>query len=647
MSVPKPWTAISVTDEKHEYRVDVRGRTYTFRDSLFPTSVVSLGQELLYEPITLDLRFKGEKKALYCCRHDILSQSDDKVVILGAALAGNIAVNAVVTIEYDGMIDIVTRLIPSGQFDHIDDRGGRNDVTPCLDYAALNVKFRPEAAGLFHFWPNTDSGIRVLDVINSGAFFAGELPFKPCLWVGNEDCGLNLCMESDRYMALSAPEKTITTEICDDYRAVTVHLLDRIPPEWDGKTESWLAPLLPLSYEFIFEATPVKKPLCAVEKEWRAYHTFDCKANMKTLAENGVKWVIFHEPWSLIQNYCRPAEPEAFRRAVEECHKYGMKLMVYFGYEYSSAVPEWEQNRDTYLNRDAEGRFTGGWTRQGTYQKAFIACYAGGYSEEMIGHAVRAMEEYGVDGIYTDGTYVPWECANESHGCGYRDSDGKLRVTYPIKAVRAHVKKLYEEIHRRGGIIDTHQSSCCLMPTLGFCDTYFDGENIQGLFSKNLDKFLNMEAFRCEYMGTNFGIIPNFIAYLRPPEYNIRNVLSISLIHDTMTRPLTEETLDAVSRVWRAYDALGMEDAVPHMYWKGGAAVTSENGHLYISTHEKPDRLLAAVSKFSDGSRTETLTVPARFKTAHEVFDDVTYPIENGTFTCPIDPTKAYLFEIS
>ncbi len=647
MSVLKPWTALSVTDETHEFRVDVWGRTYTFRDSLLPTSIVSRGEELLSAPITLELHFCGEKKEIYACRHDILEQSDEKLVVLCAGLCGNLVINTVVTVEYDGCMSIVTRLIPGGQFDHIEDRVEPRDVTPMLDFAALRVRLRKAASGLFHFWPNTDSSVRVLDVINSGAFFDGALPFKPCLWAGNEDCGLNICMESDEGIAIADRARTIIAEQHADYNEITIHLLDRIPAMWAGKKESWLSPLVPLSYEFFFEATPVKKPICAVEKEWRAYHTYSCEADMKALAEQGVKWVIFHESWSLIQNFCRPADPVSFARYVEDCHKYGMKFMVYFGYEYSSAMPDWEKNRNTYLNRDAEGRFTGGWTRQGTYQKAFIACYKGGYRDEMIANAVKAMEEYGVDGIYTDGTYVPWECANEAHGCGYRDENGSLRVTYPIKAVREHVKRLYEEIHKRGGIIDTHQSSCCMMPTLGFCDTYFDGENIQGLFSQNLDKFLNMEAFRCEYMGVNFGIVPNFIAYLRPPAYNIRNVLSISLIHDTMTRPLTEETLLEVSKIWRAYDALGMEGAARHMYWTGGASVTSANEHLYISTHEKPDRLLAAVSKFSDENREETLAVPAHFTEAHEVFDDVTYAIRDGKLTVPVEPTKAYLFEIS
>ena len=647
MGVLKPWENITVNKSESKYSVNVWGRTYTFENSILPTSIISKGEELLYSPICLDMEFKGKKSEIYKCRYDILEKNEEKVVVCSSGLCGNIAVNAAITIEYDGYIDIGIKLIPCGVFDKIDEHSKNRDLTPQLNKAVLSIKLNKEASELFHFWPNTDSSVLVRDVINSGAFFEGNLPFKPCLWVGSEEYGMNICMESDENIQIHDKEKCITTKINDDYNEINILLLDDIPYQWKGKEEAWLAPLVPVCYNVIFEATPVKKPLCNVEKEWRAYHTYDCEADIEKLYESGVKWVIFHEKWSLIQNYCFPENEKKLADYIDRCHKLGMKFMVYFGYEYSSAMIDWEKNKDSYLNKDAKGNFTGGWTRQGTYQKAFVVCYNGGYSSEMIDSAVRAMEKYGIDGIYTDGTYVPWECANEAHSCGYRDKDGILHVKYPIKAVRYHVKKLYEEVHKRNGIIDTHQSSCCMMPTMAFCDTYFDGENIQGVFSKNLDKFLNMEAFRCEYMGRNFGIVANFIAYLNPPQYNIRNVLSISLIHDVMVRPLTEETLKEVSKVWKAYDFLGMEDAEKKMYWQKNSSVSSNNEHLYITTFEKEDRILAAISKFSDADREEEIILPEKFKKAHEIFDDTDYEVKNGKMICKIEPTKSYMFEIS
>ncbi len=646
MTVSVPWENIITEDSENCFKIKVWGREYTFENSIFPSSIVSIGEELLYAPISLETEFGGESCDMYNVNHRVMECEEDKVVVASSALCGNILVNASTTVEYDGFTDISLRLIPCGIFDMITTRQSKKDLTPILNRASLSVKLNKKQASLLHFWPNTDSSVLVRGVINSGFFFEGDMPFKPCLWAGNENCGLNICMETDEGIEISDKAKCINTLEHDDYNEIKINLLDKVPSKWENREEDWLAPLEPLCFDFMLEATPVKKPMENAINEWRSYQVYDFKLDIDALHKNGVKWVIFHEDWSLIQNYCLAADEKKMRAAIDRCHELGMKVMLYFGYEYSSAMVDFDKNSKTYLNRDVEGRPTGGWTREGMYQKAFIACYKGGYSNGMIESAAKAMDYYGADGIYTDGTFVPWECANESHGCGYRDNNGELHVTYPIKAVREHVKRLSYEIHKRGGIIDTHQSACCLMPTLAFCDTYFDGENIQGVLSKELDKFLKLDAFRCEYTGKNFGIVPNFIAYLQPPHYTIRNVLSISLIHNVLARPRDIETLEVVGKVWDAYDRFGMADAEEKPYWEGSSSVTCQNKNVYITSFEKANKMLAAVSKFSDKDSIEEICVPEGFGVAYEIFEGKEYPVTDGKINCQIDAVKSYMFEI-
>lgn len=646
MNVLKPWDNIIVEDSEEKFTVRLWGREYTFQNSVLPTSIKSQGEELLYEPMSLELEFNGEGDEIYNCNHRILESDDDKVVIGSSALSGNIIVSTTTTVEYDGYMDVVIRLAHCGSHRALHSQRMEKNLTPLLNKAELHIKLNKKASNLFHFWPNTDTSIRVYGVMNSGAFADRELPFKPCLWTGNENYGLNICMESDKDIEIADKSKCIVTEAKDEYNEITIHLLDQIPKAWQGHKERWLAPLEPLSYDVIFEATPVKKPSPQFENNWRTFQVYNMDVDVDLLHEQGVKWVIFHEEWGLIQNYWIARDEEKLREAVRKCHEYGMKVLLYFGYEYSSAMVDWEKNKEHFLNKDPEGQFTGGWTREKLYQKAFIACYNGGYSEGMINAVIKAMETYGADGIYTDGTYVPWECANELHGCGYRDIEGKLHITYPVKAVREHVKKLYTEVHKRGGVIDTHQSSCCMMPTQAFCDSYYDGEHIQGIFSEQLDKFLDLEAFRCEYMGTNFGIVPNFVTYLKPPHYTLRNVLSISLIHNVMARPGSRSILKELSKVWFAYDRLGIETAKKCMYWENTSSVKCENENIYITSFEKTDGIVVAVSKFSDVDKEEVLTVPAKFTTAYEIFEEKEYAVVDGRIECQIDATKAYMFEI-
>ena len=647
MSILKPWGKIRVKDSKNKFKVDVWGREYTFDNSIFPTSVISQNEELLYEPIELAAEFDGDTKEIYNCKHSIIKQDDEKVVVCSSALLGNIIINASTTIEYDGYINLALRLVPCGIYDMIKTRREKKDLTPKLSRAELSIKMNKDTSKLFHYWPNTNSSVLVKNVINSGCFFEGDMPFKPCIWTGNERVGINVCMETDQNIKIRDKSKCIKTLIKEEYNEIRIRLLDDIPDKWKGRQEDWLSPAEPISYEIMFEATPVKKPMENALEEWRAYQVYDFQLDIDELHKNGVKWVIFHEDWSLIQNYCMAADEQKLREAIDKCHSLGMKVMLYFGYEYSSAMTDWEKNNLTYLNRDTKGNPVGGWTRENTYQKAFVACYKGGYSGEMIESAVRAMDKYGADGIYTDGTYVPWECANESHGCGYRDVNGGLHITYPIKAVREHVKKLYSEIHKRGGIIDTHQSACCLMPTLAFCDTYFDGENIQTGLSKDFDRFLTLDAFRCEYMGTNFGIVPNFIAYLNPPDYTIIKVLSISLIHNVIARPRDLDTLKVVSKIWDAYDRFGIKDASEKPYWMGNSSAECVNDNVYITSFEKEEKMLIMVSKFGDSDKREEIKLPEKFTKAYEIFDGKSYDIADGKLICQIDAVKSYMFEIN
>ena len=309
-------------------------------------------------------------------------------------------------------------------------------------------------------------------------------------------------------------------------------------------------------------------------------------------------------------------------------------------------MEEWQKNSNNYCNKNEKGNFTGGWTRQNLYQKDFIVCYKSGYSDEMLQSVRNVMDKYGIDGIYTDQTYVPWGCANEKHDCGYRYADGNMHITYPIKAVREHVKKLFKEVHMRGGIVDAHQSSCCLMPTLSFCDSYYDGENLQERLSENLEEFLDMEAFRCEFMGRNYGLVSNFVTALKPPEYDMRNLLSITLIHNVIARPINMEYLEIVAKIWKSKEALDMKGASWKPYWEENSSVKTADKNVYISSFEKDDKILTFVSQFDSREKEIEITLPKQFKKAVEMFDNQMLAINNEVLRCKLKNKTAYMILI-
>lgn len=647
MAILKPWTNVVTTAEKSKLIVNVWGRTYTFDNSFLPTSIVSMGQELLYVPAQLHLEMEGEERKIHHFNYEILQDSGEQLTVICSALCGNLIINADVIIEYDGFIKLSIRLMPCGQYNYVSgwERTDDKKTGGKLEKAWIEWQFVKNSAPLFHFWPNGKSGVQVLGLINSGKFSERQMDFKPCIWVGNEDCGLNICMENDKSLQLNG-KSFLELKEEENSNCIQMHLLNDIPTVWAGQEEAWLHNLPPITFELLLQATPVKPWNEELFQNWRVYHTDFQEIDVESLAKDGFKWLILHENWSRIQNYCLAADKKLLADIVKRCHDNGMKVMAYFGYEYSSSVPGFHEHMENYLNKTKEGYYTGGWTREGQYQKAYIACYQGGYSEEMVAACEKAMDEYDLDGIYTDGTYVPWECANEMHGCGYRDENGSLHMTWPILATREHVKKLYAAVHKRGGVIDTHQSSCCLMPTLSFCDSYFDGENIQKNIKEGMESFLSMDTFRCEFMGQNFGILPHLIAYVDEESYRMRNLLAISLPHNVLPRPMKPFAIADIKKVWDAYDNFGVRNADWKPYWKKECAVTSEDTGVYVSTFEKENRLLAIVSNFNKNNEKVTLQLPERVSYIWEVFDGKEYEIKDGVLTFSPEVSVAYLFEM-
>ena len=653
MKVLKPWTNMTVQEFENGYAVNVWGRTYTFANSLFPTSIVTQGVELLDSPIQLKMDFGYGEQTPYAFEYQIMEKANDKVVVTSSALCGNIIVNVATTLEFDGFIKFAVRLVPVGQFEYV--KGWQDDWAQTTDIllksARLSIPLKSPKSSLLHYWPSGEDSSVQKPIVTSGYFGDLSLPFKASVWAGNENVGLNFCMESDENIQLDDKNTCIRTTIGEDANEISIQLLDKAPRQWTSHKENWGDALDPVSYVMMLEATPIKPLTRSVQDDWRVIVSDVSGKDLDTAAKYGAKWAHFHEDWSMIQNFGYPKDKENTKEIVKKAHSLGLKVMPYFGYEYSTAMVDWEEKKDEYLIVNKHGHHTGLWTRGKTYQRAYMTCYHSGYSERVLEAARYAMDEMGFDGIYTDGMYMPIECANEKHGCGYRDADGVLHPTFPILACREHVKKLYALVHERGGRVDAHQSSCCVLPIMAFCDSYFDGENLQYAMADNMMATMRLEAFRCEFYGKNFGITPQMVTYLKPPHYVMRNVLSLCLLHDMLPRlwlNSTPEELQEVSAVWQAYDSFGVSSAKWIPYWEKATSVTSDHKGVYISAFEKEDGILAFISVFDDTSDAHELelSLPATFHQAKEWFDGQCYSVVDGKMKVVLKPAIGYMFEI-
>ena len=614
--VPAPWTPVELEVTATGAVAKVWGRVYTWENSLLPVSILTAGKELLAAPAT----FRAMSNVLvdgYTARteepfskfsYTLLSKADDKACFVVGATAGNIILNIRYTIEYDGFLEMAISVVPFWALakEPMDSVGRLNGLS-------FEFPFKKDLSTLYHYWPNGESGIQAdPNSMGSGAVpEAGiAIPFKPYVWSGWEFGGLGIHTESDENIQLTPGTPCVTIENKEDCRVLKWTLLNKLPRQWAGRVDRWVDCLCPIEYKFALQATPVKE-LAKDRMDTRIMfggidHEGKClipDENGECLLDRyqkaGVTWVQIHEAWSSIQNYGLAQDEDMLRKIVDECHKRGIKVMVYFGYEFATNAPMWQEERDNFLIKTPEGRFVGGWMRQNPCQRDYMVCYAGGYSKVMIDRVHFVYDQYNVDGIYTDGTHIPWECANENHGCGYTDESGKRHFTFPIWALRQFSKDFYEAVHsKEGGMNLTHQSSCMAAGTVGFADYFFNGESIQHALHEGFLEFLDLPAFRTEFMGNNIGV-PSLVLAYQTEEMKIEKYNSLCLIHGVLPGGSRNDA-EYLSHFWKEFSAFDFGNAEWMPYWIEDRPVRTLTENTFCSLYEKDGKYLLALTSFNE-----------------------------------------------
>ncbi len=645
-----PWTPVTVKADAAGVEVGVWGRTQKLANAALPTSIVTAGEELLAGPVRLVGQVSG-KPIEWKRGGNLLFRADEAQATISGWQAGDeLIVNTTTRIEFDGMMRVDLVVLP------------QHKATPKLEQLWLEVPLKRERARLFHYFPGRWGSAK-----SSGALpdTGLTLPFKPFVWLGREDSGLSWFAESDRGWQPLAADRVIEVVVSDHEALLRVHLLD-----------STLR--LPLTLTFGFQATPLKPwpkdfhewriwhvpqlgvgSILPVPQEWwlchRAFPDRNPTATLDRAAELGVKTAVFHEDWLPIQNYPVTTPEAEFKAIVDACHQRGMKVLVYHGYELSSLAPEWAELSDEVLVKNTAGQIVPGWYRH-PEQRDFKVCYNSVWADRLADGIEEARKRYGFDGLYLDGTIQPWGCCNERHGCGYRAADGSLRPTYPIFGVRRLMQRLYGMIHPHGGLISAHQSTCCVTPTLAFVHAYWDGEQFAGgELSGDPLKNLPLDAFRAEFMGRNFGVPSEFLAYERPPQWTYDHALACSLLHDVRVRPCGLAALEKVAPIWNVMTQFGVSEAQWHPYWEPQPLAAAQSESVKVSLYARPaadgqrGRALLVVSNLSAGQpATAQVTIDVGRsglapQAARDALSGEALPYGDGRLTVPLEPMRMRL----
>lgn len=627
MKVPQPFFPVRAETKNDEHIVHVIGRDYTIGVDGMLTSIRSQGVELLAAPVRLVMVEEGEP----ACWDDnypeneaesfIQSRSDEQIVICGAKQSKRFIVDTCWRIDYDGCVDIDLKLMTRGQT--VAQVFGISATKPLLyqlDRLWLEIPLKAEAMTLFHMFPNSemlldDGSVRPENRLSSSGAVpvqSAAIPFKTLLWLGNEERGLGWFAENDRNWQPENEARAMELVHDGEQLILRVHLLDSHPFVWNADPRMGMNAYAPLSFRFGLHATPVK-PFPKQPYIHNAFH-LDCGIKVKgnyidvlagrydELKEKGVTTLILHEKWNKCQNWFELSEFTAhqLKTIVDECHKRGIKVLPYFGYELSSLSPQWSQLQECVAFKKADGSLDGGWWRV-PFQRDYVVCYHSEYQELFLQGIARLMDEYHIDGIYLDSTTYPRLCYDVDHGCGWYDHSGKLHGSYCVDELRRMFKRLYEVVQSRGGEINVHSFGYISFITIPYIHQNWYGENLQFERMHGDTEDLNLDYFRAEYLGRNIGAPVEFIAYANPPKWTFEQALACSVLHGILPRPNDlNHPLELMSRVWKVFDVFPIAQAEWMPYWSNDAQSSHEKVKIsyyrYTDLSGAPQLLAFAVN---------------------------------------------------
>lgn len=610
-----PWTPVVVT----ENRIGVWGRTYRLGVLPLPCSVIARDAELLASPVTLSGTAEGKPIAWAGAAASTVEIKPSIARFRSKSVSDALQCEGEVAIEYDGMIRCDLRLSPT--------RG-----KAAVERLALEVPLVAGHALFLHTWPGRWGSAANSTALPKEGYHG---PFKSLVWLGDHQRGLSWFSPSDQDLFPSAPDRAMEVEEKDGKVTLRINLVGK--PRTIDRT---------LKYTFGFQATPVKPPTPDAW-DYRIVHMggYGLKdAFLDKLAACGVRTMCFHEHWTDIQNHPKTTHGEELKKLVAACHKRNIQLLVYFGYELSDIAPEWDRYSEECLVHPRAG----GYHRK-PEQKAYIVCYRSHWQDFLAEGIDRVMTEYGIDGVYLDGTSEPWGCSNTRHGCGYQKPDGKTGTTYPIFDTRQMMKRIYTIVkrHNTAGQVNVHQSTCMTIPTLAFATSYWDGEQLQNLKRKDSAlSVLPLDAFCAEFMGHNWGVPAELLWYGSGPFRRVE-AMSMGLLHDIPVRPGSMPDVEIAGRLWKTFDAFGRHEATWIPYWSSGQAARTNSGDVKVSLYNRPGKGLIAVVVNTGGQPCQAevafdktvLQQPGRL-VAHDVLGDKPLPSTDGPLRLPLGPLE-------
>ncbi len=619
--------------QKNNDKIDVKvwNRTYTIdKTPSVLSSIVSNGKQLLSSPISIYMESDGKKctfKEGVCFKVNCGGADGKEDVVVKTFESECSVVNMTFEPCEDGMIKVSLSLMPRGRT--VAQNFGLESPELAIfkpNKLYLEIPFSACCADYYHVFPigaikgigeyENEYGLCYAGSISKNGFYSA---FKEQVYISGQDCGLGIIVSDNRTWLNTDESKAVEFIKKENGEGILrFHLLDDTPKVWLDTSKMLDMP--PISFDFALIATPVKQfpkdsfyernlHIDCFKKIANDYDEFLAGEVVEGSGENGydriarlgVKVLYLHEKWNDLQNSPMLTDKtiERVKTIIAECHKRGIKVIPYFGYELSTLSPLFSKHGQEFWLKRETYPYSWYWYRY-PYQRDINVCLGSKWSDILYEGLTRLYDELGFDGLYFDGTTTPNSCINTEHGCGYIDENGNVKPTYPVWEIREFMKRIYSFVKSRKGAINVHGSGACNMATLYYEDSMWEGELFQGLLMNGKLTKMPEGMMRAQFTGRDTGIPVYSLCYSNDPVWTFKSASAFSLLHGSLPKPVDiGSPLEQMSVIWDAFDKFPLDKAEWKPYWNQSDKIRISGVGIKVSVWETENEMLMVCASTS------------------------------------------------
>jgi hypothetical protein len=626
--VPSPWTAL----KRKGSCISVWGREYDYGGEGIIRQIVSQGEKLLKSPVRIKYKLMGENKAREFSKYELKfkPQGKGRIEIIKKAADGNLKLETLQTLEFDGFSKITVKLRPQNALK--------------LEKLWVEIPFKE-----MPYSQIKGDGFEFVGASKSAAYKS-----FPVIWFGDNQVNCSILAENCKGWWFDSRYPRLLLEHREGANTVKLMIVNQA-----GILKKTL------DFSWIIQAGPTKA-------------LFDGWQDIRMM---GGGWtppptnLFFVDPriWSSSYSYPEPLNWPRLKSMVAFAHKRGQKVYPYLtpttisSYDIvkrdtpvytfppytfpASAIVNRRANskpKDEYfynaqdwnmvphkVNSDGSGKET-----------TELVCTDPDSSwADFFVYSIREMlTKSDVDGFYFDLPLPPMNY-NPHKKLSYVTRDGASEGSMQFIATRNLYKRLYWifEKHRtraRKPYLLGHNTRC-VYPINSFVDVEFHGEAfkprhpfeftqwaLQNEFTaapllppakKGTPRSYDAIAYRT-YFGTNYGtptmLLPQYgyVAELGKRKDLAREMLAWTFLHNTLLWPAYIKS-STVFDFWKKVNIpFSLKNAIFKGYWENGIKSSPECVRVSWYYNKKTNEYLLVIANFSKESVTAQITIPNAMK---------------------------------